>query len=1254
MSRSRTCRIEAIEPRQMLSAVAPMLNIGATYYQPHDGNETIGSLLYISWNGGAPGTALTDILIDTHKVAGNTPQFTVATPADGDVLFNTGPTELSGTLGGIPLSILQWTGTTQPTITVSNDSTLMDIHFANGDFQPNGRLVIKVGFAIVQSWSGGEDTRVVEGADFDGTSFEAVLSAPHYQTDTVTGFFRNSYNNPTTLGLNLPDEDYDNASAIYTTGLPPSDPPEPVFTAGVLASAQQTPLPVTLSGEVYCAPNDVNQLEPGDPGIPGATLALYEQGSDGSYTATGATTVTDANGDYSFGNLLPGTYRVVETTPDGYLSLGDTPGTVGGQTRGQVESATALTAINLDGGDDSVQNDFSNVQPATISGYVYYDANDDGAMDAGDTGIANVEVVVKNTATGAQFDAYTTANGSWSVGGLMPGQYQATEVQPAGYLEGTTTAGTVNGTVVGTAQNPGAVIGGITLLGNQAGINYDFGELLPASVSGYVYVDAHNNGVFGPGDPPLADQQLTLLDSQGNTVGTTVTDSSGYYSFTGLLPGTYSVSLAQPAGYYEGVDTAGTIDGVQVGTAHDPGNLIDGVALGCDQAGINYNFGELLPATISGVVFVDNNGTGTLAANDTLLPNVTVYLLDASGNQLASTTTNASGQYAFTDLLPGTYGTQDVEPAGYLTGGDLVGSAGGTTSGPNEILGAQLGSGAAGTDYDFYVVPPATISGYVFQDGPPLVLAQDAAVPYIPSVRDGKLTASDPRLSGVVMQLCDATGYPLKNAQGNLITTTTDANGYYQFTNLSPGQYSVVETQPAGYTPGVDTAGSQGGLVVDSYSQLSASVLSTLAVSPDGAAIVKISIPPGTTAAQYNFAEVLIQRQPPTQPPVTPPVTPPIPSPPPVMPPFMPAYVASPFAAEQAVAVPYALVPPTVTQPIFGGGTTPEDYSWHLSVVDAGQPRSADSADELADVQSTDSTYFDPASWTGADMNQSEWTLADADGVPIVTYHFGVAGATPVTGDWNGSGTTKIGVFIDGLWFLDLNGNGSWDQGDLWLKLGHTGDQPVTGDWNGDGKTDIGIFGPAWVGDQRPIASEPGLPDAQNPPPTTRPKNVPPDPPDAALGHRTMKQGQHGRMRSDVIDHVFQYGGRGDIAVTGDWNGDGIYTIGIFHHGTWYLDMDGDGRWGPEDQVVQFGQDGDIPVVGDWTGDGITKLGVFRNGKFYLDVHNSHKLDAGDKVIELGGPGDKPVVGDWTGDGIDKVGVYHDGPVPAVPLQAKK
>jgi hypothetical protein len=175
-----------------------------------------------------------------------------------------------------------------------------------------------------------------------------------------------------------------------------------------------------------------------------------------------------------------------------------------------------------------------------------------------------------------------------------------------------------------------------------------------------------------------------------------------------------------------------------------------------------------------------------------------------------------------------------------------------------------------------------------------------------------------------------------------------------------------------------------------------------------------------------------------------------------------------------------------------------------------------------------------------------------------------------------------------------------------------------------------------------------------NPPSMARPKNVPPAPADAAIGWRTLKKGDAGKLRSDLIDHVFQYGVKGDIAVTGDWNGDGIYTVGVFRNGVWFLDMDGDGRWSKGDLVVDYGQEGDLPVVGDWNGDGTTKLGVYRDGKFYLDTNNNRAIDATDKVFALGRAGDRPISGDWNGDGADEVGVYEDGAAANVPLQASR
>lgn len=57
-------------------------------------------------------------------------------------------------------------------------------------------------------------------------------------------------------------------------------------------------------------------------------------------------------------------------------------------------------------------------------------------------------------------------------------------------------------------------------------------------------------------------------------------------------------------------------------------------------------------------------------------------------------------------------------------------------------------------------------------------------------------------------------------------------------------------------------------------------------------------------------------------------------------------------------------------------------------------------------------------------------------------------GDIPVLGDWNADGRTKIGIFRNGLWVLDLNGNGVPKYlGDGFYGFGMTGDKPVTGIW---------------------------------------------------------------------------------------------------------------------------------------------------------------------------------------------------------------
>ena len=249
-----------------------------------------------------------------------------------------------------------------------------------------------------------------------------------------------------------------------------------------------------------------------------------------------------------------------------------------------------------------------------------------------------------------------------------------------------------------------------------------------------------------------------------------------------------------------------------------------------------------------------------------------------------------------------------------------------------------------------------------------------------------------------------------------------------------------------------------------------------------------------------------------------------------------------------------------------------------------------------------------------------------------------------MSGDFDGDGIDEIAVFHEGYWLIDINRNGRWDSEDLLAKMGGDSDRPVVGDWDGDGKEDIGIYGPMWANDIEAMSREPGLPNPENTP-FTRPKNIPPIVDSASENARIMKLTSFGRQRADLVDHVFGTGTPEDVPVAGDWNGNGIRSIGVFHAGLWHLDVNGDGEFGQADAVFTFGQTGDLPVVGDFNGDGIEEIAVYRAGVWFVDTNGNREMDATDMNFEMGDAGDLPVVGDWDGDGLDEPGLYRgNGP----------
>ncbi len=120
-------------------------------------------------------------------------------------------------------------------------------------------------------------------------------------------------------------------------------------------------------------------------------------------------------------------------------------------------------------------------------------------------------------------------------------------------------------------------------------------------------------------------------------------------------------------------------------------------------------------------------------------------------------------------------------------------------------------------------------------------------------------------------------------------------------------------------------------------------------------------------------------------------------------------------------------------------------------------------------------------------------------------------------------------------------------------------------------------------------------------------------------------------------DREFFYGQAGDVPVAGDWNGDGIDTIGIYRNGTFFLRNSNNS--GFADIQFPFGAPGDIPIVGDWDGDGIDTVGIVRGNAIFL--RNSNTSGNADIQFNYGNSTDIFITGDWNGDGIDTIGCFR-------------
>ena len=552
-----------------------------------------------------------------------------------------------------------------------------------------------------------------------------------------------------------------------------------------------------------------------EPGIAGVTVTL--SGSDNNGNTVSVTTSTDANGDYVFNNVAPGTYAVTETRPSGFLpgltragtvtgsgsAMGSVPTNGAGVSTGPNGSnAPVVQSIRLGSpGSSSSNNNFASVRQASLAGHVYADiAPPNGQRDAGEPPMPGVTVTLTGTdflGRGVSTVLTTAADGSYGATGLLPGSYQLDETQPPGTGDGPEHLGTVGGSARGTA-NPGGVndrFGAIALASEEAGTDYDFGER-GGQISGQVYVDSNGNGQHDAGEPPIAGVSLTLtgVSAGGLPVNiTATTGADGQYLFDGVLPSDatgYTVVETQPVAYADGAETVGRLNGARTGTLAANDRIAGLVYTGGSGAG--YDFGEQ-GASIGGSVFNDVNGNGRREAGDLPLAGVAITLTgtDAAGQPVSRTTVTArDGSYSFPDLpLDNGAGytiVQSTVPSS-THAGETPGSLGGTVPAPRQLNVKLPAAGARGTAYDFFEksTAPAAVSGRVWRD----------------TDHDRVADSGEPPVAGWTVELvaCSDGSTTCANTGALVLDTrTTGTDGSYRFDNVVPGSYEVRFRDPQG------------------------------------------------------------------------------------------------------------------------------------------------------------------------------------------------------------------------------------------------------------------------------------------------------------------------------------------------------------------------------------------------------------------------------------------------------------------------
>ena len=572
--------------------------------------------------------------------------------------------------------------------------------------------------------------------------------------------------------------------------------------------------PASLGDYTWMDVNRDGIQDADEPALPGVTVTLtYEDGSavtDASGDPVAAVT-TDANGKYSFENLLPGGYKVSFQAPAGFEA---TTSEAGDDRAADSNGASASVTVAQGQTDDTI--DFGAVGTGVIGDQLFVDVNQNGggAPDAGDRPLAGVKVTLTWTGPGGitrTYETTTDADGTYKFENLLPGDYKVSidpetlqtaeplldvlTHSPAGDVENKTVvndATKADSTAFATAMK---LTANLTLTGEKnQNLDQDWGFGVSADTAIKKAITdpdeaAQESFEFTPGQ--RVTYTLTLTNNgPGAATGVTASDQ---------LPAGVAFVSAQGDGSYDSATgvwdlsdaplAKGDVKTIAITvdiTGEGAGTLVTNVAriTHQDQAGDDPTNNESSASfkggfNLGGTIYRDSDASYSKGDDEQRFKGVTVALLnedgtpvlDANGDPM-TVVTDENGAYQFVGLAPASYRVVIVDP----DKGDLAGLLPTQAyTGRGATQAAVTISDASVQGVDFGLVAPATIGDRVWDD-----------------VNANGSDDGEPGIANVTVILTDANG-------AEVARTTTDANGNYRFTGLIPGTYTVSIEAPDGY-----------------------------------------------------------------------------------------------------------------------------------------------------------------------------------------------------------------------------------------------------------------------------------------------------------------------------------------------------------------------------------------------------------------------------------------------------------------------